>query len=76
MDVELIKDNLEIIRMYLSINLETFSLLGGRSASYYRNKIDDDKLPDLDFIYKISVTANVNMSDIIGKKLKLSIEVL
>ena len=76
MDVELIKDNLEIIRMYLGINLETFSLLGGRSASYYRTKIGEDKLPDLDFIYKISVTANVNMSDIIGKKLKLSIEVL
>lgn len=76
MDNELIKDNLEVIRNFLGINLEVFSLLGGRSASYYRNKIETDKLPDLDFIYKISVSANVNMSDIIGKKLKLKIEVL
>ena len=76
MNKELIFDNLEVIRNYLNLTLEKFSILGGRSASYYRNKVLDDKLPDLDFISTISKKVYITIGDILNKRIKLSLTIM
>ena len=70
MNHDLIFKNLEICREYLNCNLETFSIEGGRSGSYYRNKVLHDKqIPDLDFMNNIAKACTISIGNLLSKEL-------
>lgn len=73
MNKDLIFQNLETIRRFLNLNTSEFSVKGGRSKSYYRNNIRENKLPDLDFIVSICFLVNITVDAILSSELELKI---
>ena len=74
MNKEIILYNLEIIKQYLGINTEDFSIMFGKEKSYYRKVIrSDKKIPDLDFVVKVCKHCHIKIERFLNEKLKLQL---
>lgn len=74
MNKEIILHNLEIVRQYLGVFTEEFSIKFGKEKSYYRKCIkSQNKIPDLDFIVKLCEYCHIEIDRFLYEKLELQL---
>ena len=73
MNKELIRQNLEVVRIYLGKNGCEFSTMFGKEKSYYSAILKRNTLPSIDFMLEICKYLNIRIDQFLNEKLKLKL---